>query len=340
MLVLRPIRESDLAGLQALARVTGGGLTTLPADNAFLAGRIEASIHAFRPNIRQPGGESYLFALEDLATSTLIGVSGIAARVGGFEPWYSYEIRPERHVHAPLGVERTIPTLHLRAEHRGSSEICSLFLQPDRRRGGTGRLLSLARFLFIAAQRARFTPTILAELRGFLDATGQSPFWEAVGRHFFQFDYYHADLLSGLGEKEFISDLMPRHPIYIPLLPPEVEAVIGRVHRETEPALALLRGEGFEVTNEVDIFDAGPILRANTGDVRTVRLTRSAPLRSAAARWTDSPASHLLANGGLDFRACLGGVLTHDDGSVSLTRETATALNLEPGETLWFAPLR
>lgn len=340
MLVLRPIRESDLAGLQALARVTGGGLTTLPADDAFLAGRIDASRQAFRPNVRQPGGESYLFGLEELATAELVGVSGIAARVGGFEPWYSYEIRPEHHVHAPLGVKRTIPTLHLRAEHRGSSEICSLFLHPERRRGGAGRLLSLARFLFIAAQRARFTPAILAELRGFLDEAGQSPFWEAVGRHFFQFDYYHADLLSGLGEKEFIADLMPRHPIYIPLLPPAVQAVIGRVHRETEPALALLRSEGFALTDEVDIFDAGPIVRAPTDDVRTVRLARSAPLRSAAARASVSAPTHLLANGSLDFRACVGGVLTHDDGSVSLPRETAVALNLEPGETLWFVPLR
>ncbi len=340
MLVFRPIAEADLAGLQSLAGRTGGGLTSLPADQAYLAGRIEASRHAFRPRVARPGGEYYLFALEDSDTHMLAGVAGIASRVGGYDPWYSYEIRPERHVHEPLGVERDIPTLHLRAEHRGSSEICSLFLAPERRRGGAGRLLSLARFLFIAAHRERFTATILAEMRGYLDEAGRSPFWEAVGHPFFPFDYYHADRLSGLGEKQFIADLMPRHPIYIPLLPPEVQAVIGRVHRETEPALALLRAEGFAVSSEVDIFDAGPILRAGTGDVRTVRIAMHAPVRSAANEVAADHEPHLLANGALDFRACIGGVLRHDDGSVSLARTAAVALNVEPGETVWFAPLR
>ncbi|MBL9211158.1 MAG: arginine N-succinyltransferase [Opitutaceae bacterium] len=340
MLVFRPIAEADLAGLQSLADRTGGGLTSLPADQAYLADRIEASRHAFRPRVLRPGGETYLFALEDSANQTLAGVAGIASRVGGYEPWYTYEIRPERHAHPPLGIERTIPTLHLRAEHRGSSEICSLFLAPERRRGGAGRLLSLARFLFIAAHRERFTATIVAEMRGYQDDAGRAPFWEAVGHHFFQFDYYHADLLSGLGEKEFIADLMPRHPIYIPLLPPDVQAVIGRVHRETEPALALLRAEGFAVSSEVDIFDAGPILRAETATIRTLRTAARAPVRSAASDVAADREPCLLANGALDFRACLGGMLRHDDGSVSLSRAVASALNVEPGETVWWAPLR
>jgi RimJ/RimL family protein N-acetyltransferase len=50
-------------------------------------------------------------------------------------------------------------------------------------------------------------------MRGYIDESGKSPFWEAVGRNFFEFDYYAADVLSGLGEKEFIADLMPRHPM-------------------------------------------------------------------------------------------------------------------------------
>lgn len=339
MHVLRPIRESDLPGLVALAGAAGAGLTTLPPDEEFLAERIDASRRAFRPRVRQPGGESYLFVLEDTVAREIVGVSGIASRVGGFEPWYSYEIRPEHHVHAPLGIDRTIRVLHLRSEHRGPTEVCSLLLRPDRRRGGLGRLLSLARFVFIGAHRSRFTPDVIAEMRGYVDQTGRSPFWEAVGRHFFDFDFYRADVLSGLGEKQFIADLMPRHPLYVSLLPPQVQAVIGRVHHDTEPALALLQAEGFAIQPEVDIFDAGPLVRARVDGIRTVRTTRTAVVRSAAAAVPAEAPVRLLAQPGLDFRACLAGIVAHDDGSVSLAPATAGALEVEAKDRITVTPL-
>lgn len=359
MHVLRPIRESDLPGLVALAKSTGGGLTTLPANEEFLSDRIENSLRAFNPRVRKPGGEFYLFAVEDTATHEIVGVSGIASRVGGFDPWYSYETRPEHHEHKALKVAKDIAVLHLKEEHRGPSEICSLFLRADRRRGGVGRLLSLARFLFIGAHPKRFTPTIIAEMRGYIDQTGKSPFWEAVGRHFFPIDFYAADVLSGLGEKEFISDLMPRHPVYVPLLGADVENVIGRVHHETEPALALLLAEGFVKTNEIDIFDAGPLLRADTENIRTLRIARTAKIKSAAlpgdfshreggetapgaaaASDRKSATVQLLANGTLDFRATLGAILENADGTVSLAAATAEALNLDVGDKITFSPLR
>lgn len=340
MFVLRPVRETDLPALVTLARATGGGLTTLPPDAEFLDERIHESLRAFSPRVRKPGGEYYLFVLEDSATGEVVGTSGIASRVGGYEPFYSYEIRTERYVHRPLKIEKEIATLHLKESHRGPSEACSLFLRADHRREGNGRLLSLARFLFVGAFRRRFTDTIIAELRGYIDQTGRSPFWEAVGRPFFEFDFYRADVLSGLGEKEFIADLMPDHPIYVPLLPPEVQAVIGRVHQETEPALTLLRAEGFTATKEVDIFDAGPLVRAEVAELRTVRLAQTAKLREIVPLPSaDEARSHLLTNGALDFRACLGTVLPRGDG-VALAQPLAEALRLRVGDIVTFSPLR
>lgn len=339
MLVLRPARESDLPGLIALAQTTGGGLTTLPPNAEFLEERIEHSRRSFATRVRQPGGEYYLFALEDLTSHEVVGVSGLAARVGGFEPWYSYEIRNEGFVHAPLRFSRNISVLHLRREHRGPSEICSLFLRGDRRRSGAGRVLSLGRLLFATAFRQRFTETVIAELRGYLDPRGQSPFWEAVGRHFYPFDFYRADVMSGLGDKQFIADLNPRHPLYIPLLPSEVEATIGRVHHETEPARALLLKEGFEPTREIDIFDAGPLLAASFDRLRTIRLSRTARVRSAAAP-EPAKATALLANRGIDFRVCQSDAVTHADGSVSLDPKTAAALQVEAGDRILISPLR
>jgi len=341
MFVFRPIRESDLAALIALARSTGGGLTTLPANEAYLADRIQDSLRAFGPRVSKPGAEYYLFVLEDLASGEIVGTSGIAGRVGGFDPWYSYEIRRERFAHRPLKIENEIVVLHLREQHRGPSEVCSLFLRSDLRGGGNGRLLSLARFLFMGAFRARFTVTVIAEMRGYIDATGKSPFWEAVGRHFFHHDYYAADVLSGLGEKEFIADLMPRHPLYVPLLPPEVQATLGRVHPDTEAALALLRSEGFASMGEIDIFDAGPLVQAEVGQIRTVRQARTAAVREVGSN--GGPAAGpvcLLSNASLDFRACLGTPSEFPDSAVGLAPALAEALQLRPGDRLSYAPLR
>jgi arginine N-succinyltransferase len=339
MLLFRPVRESDLPGLVALASSIAGGLTTLPANEEFLRDRIDASLRAFATRVKRPGGECYLFVLEDTATGEVVGTSGLAACVGGYEPFYSYEIRTERYEHAPLKIQKQVSVLHLKEVHRGPSEICSLYLRPDHRRAGAGRLLSLARFLFVGAFPARFDETIIAELRGRLDEAGRSPFWEAVGRQFFEFDFYAADFLSGLGDKGFIADLMPDHPIYIPLLPPAVQAVIGQVHQNTEPALRLLLAEGFERTNEVDIFDAGPLLRASTKAIRTIRTMRSARLReSGPSPVTGIP--RLVARTAPDFRAGLGVVAEGTDGTVTLDRDTAANLGLSAGDTVTYAPLR
>src|SRR5258708_20642021 len=190
MHIFRPIREGDLQGLVGLARSTGGGLTTLPANEEFLAGRIHDSLRSFNPRVNKPGAEYYLFVLEDTASGEIVGTSGIGARVGGFDPWYSYLIRHEHFVHRPLKIEKEIAVLHLKEQHRGPTEVCSLFLRADRRRGRNGRLLSLARLLFIGAFPRRFTDTFIAEIRAYIDPSGTSPFWYAVVRHFFDHDFY------------------------------------------------------------------------------------------------------------------------------------------------------
>jgi arginine N-succinyltransferase len=221
----------------------------------------------------------------------IVATSAAVARVGGFDPFYTYEVRAERVSHPPLGVDRTIESLHLRREHKGPSELCGLVVEPAARGRGVGRLASLGRLLFVAAQRGRFDERTIAEIRGYQDPGGRSPFWDAVGRVFFApADFAEADLLTGLGEKDFVADLMPRHPIYLDLLPAPVREAIGRPHPAALPAVRLLESEGFARTDEVDIFDAGPILAAETDRIRTVRAARGAPWRRSATagrtRWS------------------------------------------------------
>lgn len=340
MYVFRPVKESDLGGLATLARSTGGGLTTLPPDASFLESRILDAQGAFHPRVAKPGGEYYLFVLQDTDSGELVGTAGISARVGGFDPWYSYEIRKERFTHAPLGIDKEVATLHLKKEHRGPSEVCSLFLRADCRRRNVGRLLSLTRFLFMAAFPQRFTTTVIAEMRGFSNPTGKSPFWEAVGRHFFEHDYYAADVLCGLGDKQFIADLMPRHPIYVPLLPTETQQILGRVHPDTEAALALLRSEGFSEMGEIDIFDAGPLVHTDVARVRTIRQSRRATIGAVVPAPPDPEAMFLVSNGKLDFRGCLASIGSDTGETAAIDEQSAGALGVAPGDAILFSPVR
>jgi arginine N-succinyltransferase len=161
-----------------------------------------------------------------------------------------------------------------------------------------------------------------------------------VGRHFFEHDFYQADGLSGLGNKEFIADLMPKHPIYIPLLPASVQAVIGRVHHETIPALNLLLAEGFVQTTEVDIFDAGPLVRATLAEVRTVKQTRVLVVEKLIPPSPSVEPTHLIGNESLDFRAAVGAFNNDPEGSsVSLETNLAETLRLKPGDKVSLTPL-
>lgn len=305
--LLRPVREDDADALFHLVGSIGHGLTSLPNDPDFLAHRIDDSLRAFDPRVHKPGGEIYLFVLEEIASGRIIGTSGILSRVGGFDPFYTYTIREAVHAFEPLQIRRRLQSLHLTKSHKGPTEICSLFLDREFRNGGLGRLLSLSRFCFMKAFPERFDDEVIAELRGFIDDTNRSPFWEAVGVRFFEKDYYTADILSGLGEKAFIEALMPKFPIYINLLPEDARAVIGKVHPQTEAARRILLNEGFRETEEVDIFDAGPLLKAGMHDLASWKAARPARL-IAGDPHPDRAVDAIVTNRSLNFRALLAAI--------------------------------
>src|SRR5215217_1398308 len=241
MYVLRPITLDDLQPLLELTRLTGFGLTTLPNDEKLMKRRVKESLRGFEQlaDDDPPIGASYLFVLEHGPSKQICGTCGIWSKVGGFEPFYAFRIETSIHQSDVLHVRKEIQTLHMVQTHSGPSEIGTLFLSPKRRAPGNGRLLSLSRFLFMANNPAYFDAEVIAEMRGVVDDKGRSPFWDAVGHHFFEVDFPKADYLS-MVNKRFIADLMPKHPIYIPLLPPEAQQVISQVHDHTKPALRIL----------------------------------------------------------------------------------------------------
>jgi arginine N-succinyltransferase len=338
VLVIRPVALKDLDPLMELTRSTGYGLTTLPADPAFLRKRILKSQRSFEGMADAPAGEAFLLVLEEADTGKVIGTSGMVSKVGGFEPFYAFRIETTVHESKQLAVRKEIPVLHLVAEHNGPCEIGSLFLSPASRGGHSGRILSLARFLFMADHEQCFDPVVLAEMRGVVDEQGRSAFWDAVGKHFFDIDYPRADYLSVIN-KRFIADLMPKHPIYITLLPPEARAVIGLVHEQTRPALRMLECEGFAWTGMVDMFDAGPIVTCPLKDIRVVRESRKVSVTEVVAgELAGEP--QLVTNARTDFRACAVPVGQTPDGGARLSEASARALGVKVGDPVRFAPLR
>ena len=125
--------------------------------------------------------------------------------------------------------------------------------------------------MFLADFQDYFSDRIFAEMRGVSDANGRSPFWESLGRRFFNMEFSDADYLTGIGRKSFIAELMPKYPIYLPLLSPAAREVVGRVHESTRPALRMLEEEGFNYSGLVDIFDAGPVVEGFVHNIRAVR---------------------------------------------------------------------
>lgn len=338
MLIVRASRRADLDSLYDMAGTAAVGLTSLPRDRAMLESYLEDSHHSFEKNVSKPRDERYLLVMEDVMSGEVVGCAGITGRVGGFEPHYTYDVSTETCSSESLSVSKVIETLHLSETHKGPSEVGTLFVRPERRRGGGGRLMSLSRFLFMAVHPVRFAPLVIAEMRGCSDENGQSPFWDSIGAHFFDLNFAQADLLSA-SDKQFIADLMPRHPIYIPMLSPDAQQVIGKVHEETEPALRLLNQEGFAFANAVDIFDAGPVLSVQRDQIRSIAQSQRATfsrVSSSVAQRTD----YLISNCKVEFRAGLGGVEPVEPNQVALDQSLALALELKLGDELVFTPAR
>ncbi|MBV1777283.1 arginine N-succinyltransferase [Burkholderiaceae bacterium DAT-1] len=331
---VRPIRTSDLSSLMYMAQNAGVGVTTLPANEERLARRIAGSIASFAspPTTDE---SSFVFVMES-PNGEVVGICGVEGAVGMDEPWYNYRVGLSVHASREFNLYRRLESLFLTNDMTGSAELCSLFLRADWRRDNNGALLSKSRFLFMAEFQERFNSRVIAEMRGVSDANGRSPFWESLGRHFFRMEFSEADYLTGLGQKAFIAELMPQHPVYTAFLSEEARAVIGAVHDNTRPALAMLQAEGFRYNQYVDIFDAGPTIQCELSLIRAVRDSRTF---TAIREDQTSGRNWLVSNRKFDdFRVCLVQSEPVLNG-FPLSPEVFDRLEISPGDSIRVVPL-
>ena len=310
MIIIRPINASDYDSLHQIAIESGHGFTSLPVSESLLKNKISRSEKSFESEVTKPGDQGYLFVMEDTETGEVVGTSGIEAAVGLDNPFYHYHLGKVVHSSSELKVHNSIDTLTLCNDLSGVTEICTLFLKEKARVNSNGRFLSRFRFLFIAEHVKRFSDQIIAEMRGVSNENGNSPFWQWLEENFFSIDFPTADYLTGIGNKVFIAELMPKYPIYVSLLSKAAQDAINNVHKNTAPALRLLESEGFTLSNYVDIFDGGPTISAQTRHIKTFSQSLRLQVKYSNKKEAEDEANssmqqrHIICNSmTVDFRA-------------------------------------
>jgi arginine N-succinyltransferase len=341
--LLRPARPEDLPALERFAAASAYGITTLPPDRALLAERLERSVAGFATADADVSGEEiYLFVVEDTARGEPVGTSGIAASAGFDERFYSYRSEYVVHASPALGASNRTHTLHLCHDLTGVTLFTSFYVEPAYAATLAPQLLSRGRLLFIAGFPQRFSDRIAAESPGLADDQGRCPFWDAVGRRFFDMDYPAVERLAVGRSKAFIAELMPHSPIYVPLLPEEAQWAIGQLHPVGELPFSILVDEGFDPDTYVDIFDGGPTAHARVAMLKTVAASRAALVEGTGVAATVPAASahwQLAASMRREsFRAALVPA-SAAAAPLELTPEAALALGVYAGDTLRVAPL-
>jgi arginine N-succinyltransferase len=330
---VRPARTDDFDAMFAMARATGGGFTNLPMDKHALEDKLRRSTDAFARPDEAPGGDAFVFMLENFETGEVLGTCQVFTRVGREHPFYSYRITRLTKTSPELGRSFDTEVLTLCTDFNNYSEVGGLFLYERARTGGLGKLLARSRYLFIRANRARFTDKVVSELRGWLDADGGSPFWDAIAGRFFGMSFQDADAFNAVHGTQFIADLMPTAPIYTAMLSERAREVMRQPHRTGEVAKKMLEREGFSGEGYVDIFDGGPTMSAQTDHIHSVREAR--PLTVSAIAESAGGEPMLLASGGLaDFLSAYGNVVATADGEATIDAATAAALEVGAGATI------
>jgi arginine N-succinyltransferase len=281
--------------------------------------------------------------MEDTDTGEIVGTAGIVAGVGLTNPFYNYKLSKDVRHSEELGIRVVSNLLNLINDFTGETELISLYLMPESRVQYAGQFLSRCRYVFMHDFPERFSDMVFAEIRGWLDESERSPFWKHLGSKFFSLPFAKADFISAVNGSQIISDLMPRFPIYLELLPEEAVNVIGKPHDDSVPALKLLAREGFRYEKTIDIFDAGPVLQCHRENIASIRNTKSvsvAEISAASLEAEDSPIC-ILSNSLLaDYRLILGSVKFTGNGDLVISAADALALGVDVGANVSVLKIR
>lgn len=327
--VIRAMQTRDFEALRRLRDLAGPGFTSLAVNDQMLRERLALSESSFASRTTSPGKERYTLALEHRASGDVVGLAAVKSTVGDVPPFFNFRVLQIAQSSFAAQRRFDMEVLILVNEFTNCSEVGSLFVHPDHRVGGVGRMMAQSRYLLMRAAPHRFNPIVVSELRGVVDEHGVSPFWEFLGRHFFRMEFNEADQLSATSDNQFILDLMPKYPIYVDLLPEAARAVIGQTHPHGVGARKLLEWEGFRYDRVVDIFEGGPLVSAARDSIRTFR---EAHVLTAEITTPVSVGPALVAAGALNAFRCTSAPAAIAGDFAHLSAETADTLQIQSGD--------
>ena len=316
--VVRPATAADLAALSAWS----AHAVTLPAaaDETLLVAHTVG---------------------RDDEPAALLGSLRLRQAVGMALPRVWYHVGCTVHAASELNLFHRQRTLMLGHDHTGASELADIAWARDdvslSDQAATLHLLVQTALLFLGSSRSRYAERLIAELPGPRDGSGQSPFWQGLGRHFFSGDPQAAAHAHGAAWRTHVSALLPRQPVYTSFLPASAQAAIAQVHPDALLLRDVLEQAGLRYSHHVNVEDAGPVLEAPTDDLATV---------GRARRWT------LAESPGEGSLACIVMANTADGawratrlraqprgGTLAVAPDALQVLGVAPGAQVWAAAL-
>ncbi len=342
-MIIRTAKPSDLEALLELSAMLPPGMTSMPCDTQTWEKKLQLVSDSISRQPQEEQESVYLLVLEDPANNAIVGTAGIISGVGNTRSFYNYKMSKEVKTSPDINIKRSSNLLNLVNDYTGATELTSLFLMPEYRRNGAGQFLSRCRFVFMNDFPERFDDVVFAEIRGWLDKNEESPFWNHLGQKFFKLPFHKADFISSVNGSQFISDLMPRFPVYLELLPQEAIEVIGRAHRDAAAAQHLLEKEGFSYNGAVDIFDAGPIVECDRGEIRSIQNTSTARIKSITDSVSDNCESPLciVSNRNLsEYRLITSRIENPIEDEIAISAQDAKMLHVDVGSKIQMLQMR
>jgi arginine N-succinyltransferase len=231
-------------------------------------------------------------------------------------------------------------TLLLGNDHTGAAELRAITVDP--RLDAGEHVAAIRRLARAALLRLRITgqgagapePALIVELPGWRAHDGRSPFWSALGAHFYEGDPAVAAERLGPDWRSHVAALLPREPLLVAFLAQAAQDVLGRPAPASQATVDALRAEGLRDGRCIAIDDGGPVYESPLDVLPGWRDAREMPAR-AVDEVAGEPCLLADASGTRFVEARLDA----QDGTASVTAAAMAELGASPGDRLWAAPL-
>ncbi|MGE4071550.1 MAG: arginine N-succinyltransferase [Lysobacterales bacterium] len=299
-----------------------------------------------RASFIEDEGDSLLLLAFPMQTSATeeppLACVQLRRRIGLSQPRYWYHVGVVVHAAAELGMFRRERTLLLGNDHTGATELSDFAVDDQLATAAQQRelpsvlvraaLLLLYRDWQLQAEAGSQPPKVIAAVPGRRDASGHSPFWQGLGRHFYPGDVDQAQARFGQLWQTHVAALLPRHPLVVSILHESAQAAIGAMDEAAMPWCDALRRAGLRAGQYLNLFDAGPVFEAPLDLLRCSGAVGSHALDLGPSASQPAPVL-LTADSGSEVYIARASI--HGDGRVSLSPEQVELFGLHGLRRVW-----